>query len=292
MGEGIAVDSGHIYWTIPATPTNPGSIARANLDGTNVDPSFIPGPESLAGIAVDAGHVYWTNFFPGAVGRADLGGTNVDEGLITGDTGKEGVAVDADHIYWGNFATDTIGRADLDGTNVDENFIPAPYVGSVAVDSGHVYWTKNVAAGVIGRADLDGTNVDENFITGVSADALAVDGLTIKDTTVAAAAKARRVQRQTGHKIQVKLKIKAKEALSAQVTGKILLNPSYRLKPKTVQLAAGQTKALKLRPKRKRAEHEIVKALERGRATAKLRLELSDEAGNVDSEKLNVKLSG
>jgi hypothetical protein len=204
-----------------------------------------------------------------------------------------GIVVDSGHIYWSNYGTDTVGRADLDGTNVDESFIAAPnFPGGIAVDDGHVYWTTVVAAGSIARADLDGTNVDENFITGVSANALAVDGLTIKDTTVAAAAKARRVQRQTGHRIRVKLKIKAKEALSAQVSGKIGLSPSYKLKPKTVRLAAGQTKAVKLRPERKRAEHKIVNALERGRATAKLKLELSDEVGNTESAKLNVTLSG
>ena len=55
---GLAVDEGHIYWGVPAGPCGPGAIARANLDGTNIDRNFITGADCLEDVAVGADHVY------------------------------------------------------------------------------------------------------------------------------------------------------------------------------------------------------------------------------------------
>jgi len=54
--EGVAVDAQHIYWA----NSNGGAIGRADLDGNSVDESFITGVAPV-GVAVDAGHVYWAN---------------------------------------------------------------------------------------------------------------------------------------------------------------------------------------------------------------------------------------
>ena len=43
-------------------PTPPAGIARANLDGTDVDRSFISGVDA-GRLAVDAGHIYWSGWF-------------------------------------------------------------------------------------------------------------------------------------------------------------------------------------------------------------------------------------
>ena len=51
---GVAVDSGHIYWSNWAGNT----IGRANLDGTGVNQSFISGASTPVGVAVDSGHLY------------------------------------------------------------------------------------------------------------------------------------------------------------------------------------------------------------------------------------------
>ena len=82
--SGVAVDAGHVYWT-DAYSFPPGTIGRANLDGTGVDQSFISGAQGPFGVAVDAGHVYWANGnFPGSIGRANLDGTGVDQSFISG----------------------------------------------------------------------------------------------------------------------------------------------------------------------------------------------------------------
>ncbi len=150
--SGLAVDAGHIYWAnysgttasagerIPPEFAPPGSIGRANLDGSGVDASFITEADLRPGdVAVDARHVYW----PGgsSIGRANLDGTGVDQSFINSFTSggvgfsAAAVAVDAGHVYWANWAYGTIGRASLDGSDVDQNFVSgADTPEDVAVD--------------------------------------------------------------------------------------------------------------------------------------------------------------
>ena len=123
----------------PTTSTGPRGarpwIARANLDGSGVDRSFITMSDYLgiyerSGVAVDAHHVYWTQIqAPNGsigIGRANLDGTNVDRSFITGLSQPTDVAVDAEHIYWTATGRPpwSVGRAELDGTDVEPAFIP------------------------------------------------------------------------------------------------------------------------------------------------------------------------
>ena len=175
IGTGAA--SRHVYWT---NSTYPGTIGRADLDGQNVNQSFITGTASPFGMAVDGSHVYWANFY-GGIGRADLDGQNVNQSFITGYANPAGVAIDGSHIYWANVNSSTIGRADLDGQNVNQNFITGLYFpNGVAVDGSHVYWANSLQSGrentTIGRADLDGQNVNQSFITSPRPYGVAVDG--------------------------------------------------------------------------------------------------------------------
>jgi sugar lactone lactonase YvrE len=170
--------SRHVYWT---NTTYPGSIGRADLDGQNVNQSFITGVSIPIGIAVDSSHIYWANFNYSSIGRADRDGQNVNQSFITGGANSAGVAIDGSHIYWANVNSGTIGRADLDGQNVNQRFITGAYFPmAVAVDGSHVYWANALQGGrentTIGRADLDGQNVNQSFITSPRPYALAVDG--------------------------------------------------------------------------------------------------------------------
>jgi hypothetical protein len=179
-----APTTGHVYWANVDLNGLPGTIGRANLNGTMVNQSFIPGatqPSGSIDVTVDATHIYWADDRAGTIGRANLDGTGVDTNFITGLDTKTvlpitgnitpaGVAVDAAHIYWTN--GQTIGRANLDGTTVDPTFITgAGAPGDVDVDAGHVYWsnqdtlTPTGQVSGIGRAGLDGSRVDPTFIT-------------------------------------------------------------------------------------------------------------------------------
>jgi virginiamycin B lyase len=158
--------AGYIYWT----NLGPGTIGRANLDGTGVNQSFIVGAAQPWGVAVDAGHIYWGNYGSHTVGRANLDGTGVNRGFIAGAPGQpvDGVAVDAGHVYWTNMYSATIGRANLNGTGVNQSFVTASGLNleALAADAGHVYWTDDDNPSAVGRANLDGTGVDQTFITG------------------------------------------------------------------------------------------------------------------------------
>jgi hypothetical protein len=129
--------TGHIYWTNFDLNGLPGTIGRANLTGTTVNQTFIPGatqPFGSTDVTVDATHIYWADNRAGTIGRANRDGTGADPNFITGlDTNKvlnitgndtpASVAVDAAHIYWTSYAAGTIGRANLDGTGVHQKFI-------------------------------------------------------------------------------------------------------------------------------------------------------------------------
>jgi hypothetical protein len=95
--DGVAVDSAHIYWTNfggLSTGSPPGTIGRANLDGTGTNPQFITGAHNPAGIAVDATHIYWANYGSGTIGRANLDGTATNQSFVR-RAGPSDIAVDA-----------------------------------------------------------------------------------------------------------------------------------------------------------------------------------------------------
>jgi hypothetical protein len=182
--------SAYVYWT---NYNGGGTIGRANLDGTNVNQSFITGLSYPGAVAVDGSHIYWSNLYEigqfqyGAIGRANLDGTNVNRTFIP-DSGGGGLAVDGSYIYWSNFYETaneveygTIGRANLDGSDVNQSFITGlEPIGGVAVDGSHIYWAEDPRFGIhtIGRANLDGTNVNKSFISSPNyiGGGLAVDG--------------------------------------------------------------------------------------------------------------------
>ena len=186
-GNAMAVDDAHIYWVSKVSdpsPTNPfgqpntGTIGRANLDGTGVDPDFISGIGYPRGVAVDGAHVYWDDTHPTvtptgsvsdfAIGRANLDGTGVDQSFIK-PGGGNGLAVDDAHVYWSSAWS--IHRASLDGTGVELGFIDLQRSNTVfelAVNGSHIYWIGVVGPSriAIGRANLDGSRVTNKLITG------------------------------------------------------------------------------------------------------------------------------
>ncbi len=170
--------SGHIYWTSFSVP---GSIGRANLDGTGATESFIRGrgDEAPIAVATHGRYIYWTNDGAdgkGSIGRANLDGTDVNQNFITGATGPAGLAIEGKHIYWTNHYLipraenpyGSIGRANLNGTHVNQAFITATVLPrGIAVDDKYIYWANDWAHGTIGRANLSGTGINQQFMTGL-----------------------------------------------------------------------------------------------------------------------------
>ncbi len=309
----LAVDEQHIYWTwsFPAPfGTYQTAIARAKLDGTGVERNFVLLGRGAGAIAVDDNYIYWTG--GNVIGRAGIDGTRIEQDFIPVPVPPNSplatlgaVEVDAEHVYWLNLATGTspgslvptIARANLDGTAIDERFIaPDALPTDLAVDAEHLYWLNQPGypsewAASIARANLNGSAVEQGFIARArndQASSIAIDALTAD--RVAGEASAAKTQRQRAKRIIVKVRVKAKERLTAKATGKIKVNPTYKLKSKKVKLARGETKTLKLRPKKAEAK-KISAALKRGeRAKARLSVKLTGLAGNTETEKLRVRL--
>jgi len=84
----------HVFWA----EANPGTVARANLDGTGVNENFITGdPGGPCGVAVDGAHVLFNNGATDGsglfwIGRANLDGTGATTEFLRTD-GAAGVAV-------------------------------------------------------------------------------------------------------------------------------------------------------------------------------------------------------
>jgi hypothetical protein len=85
----LAVDGAHVYWTSPGD----GQIARANLDGSTPELSFMTGV-GQSQLAVDAAHIYYGG--RRKLGRANLDGSGRNDTFITGYN-VIGLAVDALH---------------------------------------------------------------------------------------------------------------------------------------------------------------------------------------------------
>jgi hypothetical protein len=176
----LAADDEHIYWSNHPPDSHAfgagSSVGRANVDGTGVDPTFIPQPvDSVYGVAADAKHVYWIRWSgrlgDATIARANLDGTGVRPNFITNIGGivAAGLAVDGSHIYWAHRWY--IGRADIDGSDVRPQLIDEYNrfydQNGVAVQGRHVYWSHLSSVDDktwIGRANRDGTGVDPTFI--------------------------------------------------------------------------------------------------------------------------------
>src|SRR5499427_2769921 len=93
-----AAGTPQIYWTDGV----PGTIGRANIDGTGSIQNLIGGGSQPYGVAVDAAHIYWTNVLTGngagTIGRANLDGTGVNQNFIIGVHPTGGLAVDGGHV--------------------------------------------------------------------------------------------------------------------------------------------------------------------------------------------------
>jgi hypothetical protein len=176
---GIAADEKYLYWANSiGEMNNPSTIARANLDGKEINWGFMP--VHAYAITVDEKYIYWTNPWIDTIGRANLDGTGINEQLIECPAawGLFGVAVSGKYVYWVERDRNRIGRAELDeNDNVRPGTVNRDWITQfargpegVVVTKNHVYWTNGFGGypgpnweeyrNTIGRADIDGTNCE------------------------------------------------------------------------------------------------------------------------------------
>jgi hypothetical protein len=159
-----AAEANFVYWT----SGSPGSsIARAKLNGTALNTSFIAGLGDPNAVAIDSRFIYWTqgDATTGSIGRADLDGSGANQEFIphtAGVSDPSGIAVTPTAIYWQN-GGGGIARANIDGTGVNTTFIPTTdSTCGLTSDSSFLYFLDNGGA-QIGRAGLDGSSVSPAF---------------------------------------------------------------------------------------------------------------------------------
>ena len=162
-----------VYWANYDT----GTIGRADLDGSDVNQSFITGAIGPVGLAVGDAGAYWANFDSSAIGRADLDGSDANQSLVTTARRHQGRGGRSRP----RLLDESVRRLDRPRRPRRANANPSFITGlngpaDVAVDGDHVYWT-NLNTGTIGRADLDGANVEQSLITGLGEPV----GLTVDD---------------------------------------------------------------------------------------------------------------
>jgi hypothetical protein len=166
---GVTIDGSHVYWANPAL----GAIGRADLNGENVDDTFITVPAGECEVEFKVGEEGETEFKKVSIPSA-----------------PRYLAVDGEHIYWTNTGLigeeerpvtggGTIGRAKLNGepASVDPDFIcgedPAQpekrlvnNPQGIAVSATHIYWANAAneeSSPSVVRAAIGGTGVEERF---------------------------------------------------------------------------------------------------------------------------------
>jgi hypothetical protein len=162
--HGVAIDSRFIYWTQGDATT--GSIGRANLNGSDPNPSFIPhsaGVSDPSGIAVTPTAIYWQNG-GGSIGRADLDGSAPNSSFLATSTSNCGVTADSSFLYFLNAGGTQIGRASLDGGSPQADFaaIPEAFCG-LAVDVNYLYWASD-GGNTVGRVPVGGGMAEGGFL--------------------------------------------------------------------------------------------------------------------------------
>ncbi len=112
------------------------------------------------------------------------------------------------------------------------------------------------------------------------------------DTRVDGSVKADKTQTQKGKKVTIKAVVSSTENVTAEVIGKVKAGgDSFKLKPTTKNIVAGDSSTVSLKPAKDRDARKIAGVLKAGKsAKATLEFDLSDGAGNQVTETLSVKL--
>ncbi|MFM9043936.1 MAG: choice-of-anchor D domain-containing protein, partial [bacterium] len=157
LGAIAPAANAYVYWANFGS----GSIARANLDGTNPEQSFISGLSQVLDVAVDSNYIYW-NDQGTSIARANLDGTGVNRSFVGSAGSPTNVAVYGGYIYYVNSNGNSIGRVGVNGSSQDNGCITGLIAASdraygVEVDSTGIY-VASFNNNRILRWDLNGTN--------------------------------------------------------------------------------------------------------------------------------------
>ena len=194
--RGLAIEGEHIYWRQGI------HIARANIDGTEVERTFLNvGYDQVGGLATNGRHIYWASSLSGYIGRANLNGTEQNNAWIRPPEGASivgFVAADEQHVYWeaapggapnkrsvARVAANAGGGGSPSPSEIEEQFVPKPefFDGGLAVTpsqalTASVSLTGKGGAPLSGKATARGSTVEATVtVTAPGSDTAPVSAL-------------------------------------------------------------------------------------------------------------------
>jgi hypothetical protein len=150
---------GQMYWT-DGVEFGPGSLRRANLDGSDVT-TLVTGLRGAAGgVVLDlaAGQMYWgEGQAPARIQRANLDGSGLTT-LLQVPVTQVALDIPGGKMYWTSINASHLMRANLDGSGQEILVQNQDTPISIALDlaGGQMYW-GSLNGGDIRRANLDGS---------------------------------------------------------------------------------------------------------------------------------------
>jgi hypothetical protein len=158
--QGIAVNASHVYWANAAQDPLKHAIARAAIDGGEVEGEFFPiAPIARIpyGVALSATNVYFAinelSFDFGSIRRIPLDGSGEEGFLNFKKSGMRGVALDATHVYWATQGEGSIGRIPIEDfaqgscgviVTCEREFVkPVGALNGLAADASRLFWSVN-----------------------------------------------------------------------------------------------------------------------------------------------------
>lgn len=115
----LAVDGQHLYWGHDFNQAAPRSIGRANLDGTGVEPGFLPTQDPVGSVEVTPTKLYWSTSTQ-QIRSAGLDGSNPATVLTESGSGQmiQRFAVTSTNVYRERATTTGPASAQVVRTNL------------------------------------------------------------------------------------------------------------------------------------------------------------------------------
>jgi hypothetical protein len=188
---GLAIAGGHIYWAnqgVSAVSSDyPGNgmatIGRADLNGHNVQSSFITGASSPCAVASDGIHLYWIDTtVPGpdspgsgdvsSIARANLDGSGVDLTYVTlpQSCSSCSLVFHSGYLYFGD-GSNAIGRVFVNGAGLQSTFLRvggSTEMLELAIGGSNLYWSAG-GFPALGRGPLSGGHAPTSFVPDAAA---------------------------------------------------------------------------------------------------------------------------
>jgi hypothetical protein len=202
--QGIAVNAEHIYWANEASG-NSGSIARATIEGEEVDPVFHVFIGAFTGslpygLALSPTRLYFSTVAPGPgagfISSIPLEGgkeTFVFIGNFPGGEWLRGLAVDGSHVYWVSRRHGSISRAKISDfheafphncveiATCEPEFIkPEGTLEGLATAGEHLFWSVNGETPPNPGSDLYRFEANSGALTDLTPDAGEENGAEVK----------------------------------------------------------------------------------------------------------------